>query len=843
MSKTVSFRLFSAWSLFFLLVLSWSQQSSSRELTLVSEGTPLTVLVLAEKPTTTAWYSAMELQHHIELISNAKINIVHENNPLPDGVRIFIGDTQFAHKQKIDPQTFDLEESLIRFIGNDIILIGRDQPAFAKPVYGTDKVLPGIHQYHKATLWASYNFLERYLGVHWYAPGEAGIAFSPTKTIRVTAKDLQHVPSMRAERTIYMPRLYADSENEFSKEECKMFALRWRYTDNYGICNHNVYSIWYKYYKPAKDPNKAKFFVESRPQYFAQGYKGKSASHLIALRTQYPNDPDLPPQLCNSNPEVIKHFAEEAVDIFQDRGTPGLGWHVGKMADCPWYYPIEPDDNLAFCQCPDCLNYFKNKQVDGQRATNYIHWDWISRIARCAAEQDSAVNIVSLAYHNTLKYPHGLELAPNVGVQLCIHPYDFWRSGSTESTGNNWYQEWIDAGEPKRRMVNIWTYMFSGSWYAVLVEKHQHFFPMFAHRHTGPLFKKFVRDGIAGWFGETSAEVRGVSFFHTQLETYIASQMAFDASQDSEQLINDFFKLYYGRAAAPMTKFYDLVEKAAWEETQYPKGKLVLNEAMNWGMIGTAERMKLLAGYVAEAEQLAVNDMEKSRLDSFRKGIWDPALKGRAAYEKKQLFRKRPVPEVQVAIMDDVQGDPLKIDWKKAAGPLEWKTIMGFPTNPGIHLKFAYDTKFFYLYYTEPVDTNQFKADPNFWSGDIIEMFFARTPERPYSQIAILPSGEMKAYAYYYENMVAYSGEISPHAVVKSEVQTDRWTLYIALPLDELIPNYKLQPGDSFHANIFRGSPGAIALSWSPVFDISFHELARMGKITLLPETGTTSGK
>ena len=91
--------------------------------------------------------------------------------------------------------------------------------------------------------------------------------------------------------------------------------------------------------------------------------------------------------------------------------------------------------------------------------------------------------------------------------------------------------------------------------------------------------------------------------------------------------------------------------------------------------------------------------------------------------------------------------------------------------------------------------------------------------------------------------MVAYSGEITPQAVIKTEVQADCWTLSVAIPLDELIPNHKLKPGDTFFANIFRGSPGAVALAWSPVFDISFHELARMGKITLMPDNTAKDAK
>ncbi|MEI3004506.1 MAG: hypothetical protein V8T87_07770 [Victivallales bacterium] len=58
----------------------------------------------------------------------------------------------------------------------------------------------------------------------------------------------------------------------------KMLKLRWRESLNYGFCNHNVYSIWYRYWGKAKDPEKAKYFIEKRPQYFAGATTVKAGS-------------------------------------------------------------------------------------------------------------------------------------------------------------------------------------------------------------------------------------------------------------------------------------------------------------------------------------------------------------------------------------------------------------------------------------------------------------------------------------------------------------------------------------------------------------------------------------
>ena len=811
--------------LFFTLL---ATVSAAEKISLVRDGKPVSAIILPTRATSTAQFSAMELRHHVKMISGAELPVVKEGEPF-QGFGIYVGETDFAKKNGFRGEDFRLEESQIKFTPSGVILIGRDLQTFGKPVYGTFTNVPYFYGYHKGTLYAAYNFLERYLGIRWYAPTDTGTAFIPRKSIEVEPKDLRQKPAMSAFRHAYMPKLLMERGREFSKYDREMLKLRWRESVNYGFCNHNVYSIWYRYWGKAKDPEKAKYFIEKRPQYFARGYDGKSGQHLIALRSQYPDDDSLPPQLCNSNRDVIRFFAQEAVGKYDGTGESGLGLNISKMPGTPWFYPIEPDDNNGFCLCPECLSLFKEKRIQGKRPTNYIHFDWISRIAREAAKLNPAVNIATLAYNNTLKYPAGLDIAPNVGVQMCITPYDFWVNydGSAKK-----YQEWIDNGEAKKRLLTVWTYMFSGAWYAKFIDKNEFFFPMFAPKHTAEVFRKFAEDGIQGWFGETPDEI-GMPFWHTQLETYIAHKLADDPTLDSARMIDEFFTLYYGAAAVPMKRFYSLVEEAAWEKSIYGSGTKAITEEFNWGSIGTAERMKELAGYIAQAQSLVKSPAEKQRLAWFVNGVWKPMLAGRSNYDRKQQFRSRPAPEAKAFRVADASGDPAKVDWTRIPALRPFRTISGFPGGSGRELKCAHDGTFLYLVFTEKGDASKLRNAPDLWSGDGIEFLISGTRARPYAQYAVNPGGKSAMIGYYYENMVTYSHALNSRAVLRSTVTENGWRVACAIPLDEIPPEKTARPGNAFYFNFFRTIPGMVSLAWSPTYTNSYHELERMGKITL----------
>lgn len=160
--------------------------SATEKVSLVRDGKPVSAIILPARATSTAQFSAMELRHHIKMISGAKLPIIKEGEPF-NGFGIYVGETDFARKNGFRGEDFRLEESQIKFTPSGVILIGRDLQAFGKPVYGTFTNVPYFFGYHKGTLYAAYNFLERYLGIRWYAPTDTGTAFirgNPLKSSR-----------------------------------------------------------------------------------------------------------------------------------------------------------------------------------------------------------------------------------------------------------------------------------------------------------------------------------------------------------------------------------------------------------------------------------------------------------------------------------------------------------------------------------------------------------------------------------------------------------------------------------------------------------------------------------
>ena len=74
---------------------------------------PRATIVLAERPTRAAQMAAAELQHHIELITGARLAVVREPTAVTDGARILVGATQAATALGLPGKPFQEQEYLI----------------------------------------------------------------------------------------------------------------------------------------------------------------------------------------------------------------------------------------------------------------------------------------------------------------------------------------------------------------------------------------------------------------------------------------------------------------------------------------------------------------------------------------------------------------------------------------------------------------------------------------------------------------------------------------------------------------------------------------------------------
>ncbi|MBU4211876.1 MAG: DUF4838 domain-containing protein, partial [Verrucomicrobia bacterium] len=551
----------------------------------------------------------------------------------------------------------------------------------------------------------------------------------------------------------------------------------------------------------------------------------------------YPNQ-DIPQQLCPSHPGVVEYFADEALKVYQGEQVVGGYANVPRMPGQPWYYPFQEDDNEQWCKCAKCQNSFTN--VVPELRYDYIHFDWVNRIAAAAAKRNPAIGISTLSYSGTLPYPDPkvLKLQPNVAVQMCLGIQSWFHPG-VYAWQHKAYKDWVE-NEITNRPLFVWVYMLCPSWDAELIYKYNQFFPVMYPWQAGRYFKEFARDGIRGYF----AEVRLPYHF---LEAYVANKVGFDSSVDTDKLIDEYFTLYYGKAGEPMRRFYRTIEDITWNPANYPdnampsgaKGSFtygIHTEKVNWHL-GTPERMAELQKLIDQAVSRAATPLEKQRVQWFIDNIWAQAVAGRKAFEEREKIRSQPVPQVAAAHAGECDGALNKVDFSKAAKSGGWTLLDGKELATKPELSFASDNKYLYIKYHETGDMALKHQNAGIWANNV-EIFLGAQPDYPYGQMGVAPNGEFAALRYQVIAGVARTDDWPIKPVIKNKVDASGWTLTMAIPLKQLLPDRAVAPGDKIYANFMRsrGCAKEPSWSWSPIFTHVYAQgLYRMGQITIAP--------
>jgi hypothetical protein len=652
-----------------------SAAAAAAEYALTRDGRPTCAIVVATAPSEAAQFAAFELQETLRIITGATVPIVNDRQTVT-GTKIFVGESEATRALGLKSADFSPQESLVRFLPEAVVLIGRDRPYRGVKVdYADFKTYPDIWS-DMATCHAVYDFLEKHCGVRWYAPGELGTVCDARPTLAVT------VPVQQEERR--KPRMtyreceiggnYAHDnvrltgEDTVSGAEWNRFLRRLRLGGEKFMVGHSTGSLYFYHWAkirsnhqwstaaPMKD-----WFQGRRPELFAKGYE-KDPVAWSGMRGWFAPEDNPPPQPCLSAPGILEFFAARATDYFASNDTSSR-WFQGLWIGGP-FFPFHWDDNNWFCKCPECRSQIhddillQDGKGNGRFSTGYAstyYFNFVNKLAREVAKDRPEKFIGTLAYWQTAHHP-GFELEPNVAVQLAISPRNFW-CPATRLNETDIYNEWIERERGKRPLY-LWLYYC----FPVMSGHSLKFteFPAFFTRQLAADWKRYAADGIRGYFIQSSWAFPG-KFFHDQLELHLASKLSDDPTLDGEKLIDEFFTRYYGAAAQPMRAFYELIEKTCYDPTNYPEGirsgalELHQSEEIAWKWLGTPARMAELSTLMEKAKAAVRTETEKQRVALFERGIWLPMVQGAAKYAGKaapaaavEEMKKRPAPTVAV---------------------------------------------------------------------------------------------------------------------------------------------------------------------------------------------------
>ena len=790
--------------LFLPLVACSFVAAGSETLTLVRDGVPQATVVLGERPTKAARFAAAEFRHVVKLMTGADLP-VSAARPA-DGVAVWIGCGS--------DETFAREEYAVRFRNGGIVLAGHDAADYGAFDYADVKTLPAITYCFRSTTYAVYDFLEKWCGVRFYGFGDAGIAFAPAATLAVAAEGgYRRAPKMDAYR---WPHFEArnDIRSRVSERDSRLLLLRWRTNAMFGEVNHTVMGLFIRYWKRSQVPARAKHFVEERHDYFAKGYDGMNAPNSLR-RWDYPDDPDLPPQVCTSAEGPVEFFADEAVRM-----------HAGEKIECTWasrpvmdgepfYYPVQEDDCCCWCKCDKCRGNPSLKEYNSR------HFDWVNRIARKAREKDPAIGIATLAYSDSL-LPPDIPLEENVLVQMCLS-IQSWFQPYTYARQHGAYRDWVKKAAG-RNPLTLWLYFLNPWGEAQHIHKYGKFFPIVYPRYVGKCFREFNADGIRGFFAEMTER------YHL-LEGYVAAKLADDPSLDPDEIIDEHYRLYYGAAGEAMKTFADTYERESFDPANYSDNVLAIRpttsyiyrfhtERDNWHL-GSAERVARLDALMDAAKAAARTPLEKARVDDYCWRIWNTAVEGRREYELRERQRSVAKPFVVAS-------------WGAGAEKRrsrDFVTLDNGPAETTARFAVSADAERLYFSFDEKGGAAVEQRKLSKWMNGV-ELFIADDQEAKngYLQVAVGPDGSAEAILWRIDEGGWRSAKL-PLPKVDSVASADGWRFSLSIPFAD-VPGGSA--GGRLYANVFRTRrwEGGVTTAWSPIFCEDYRSsLHRNGQI------------
>lgn len=591
-----------------------------------------TFIVTDQHPSIPAVLAAHELQYFIKKSLGIHLPIVHEL-PSKSAKAIFVGSSRYTKKMHFEDQ-----EYLIEITPETITLMGQDKNSdsdggrdnngitpskdrtkinYSKSVNDAsapiELTLPSIYD-AQGTCYAVYDFLERYLGIRFYGPDSLNLIVPPSKSLKFDPVRIVRSPKLKYRDGSYSfdwPMMKEQYLNAGS-EQLQLFLRRIRFGGEKWAANHAFTAYQDRFLQ--KNPERPELFESYHPEYFAVG------------RTGGPHER----QFCYTNRAFIEQVAQDARDYFD--GKPLKGEQIA-LGD---YFAVVPLDNANWCQCAECTRQLaidkdniRGEHFNSGTATHYL-WTFINNVAKEVKKTHPKKKISALAYHVYAYLPKDIELEDNISVAPCLHPRNYWAPKMKENE-TDYYKEWIAESRKSQRPIYLWNYLCFPTERGLV--QGFHVFPGFSIHEVAGQIKMYAKDNVRGIF------LCGIG---EQLDFYITMKLYDNPALDTDELIDEFFTSYFGKAARPMRDFYNKIESVYSDSKNYPldiqtkDAQFHQTEAIAWECLGTDEVMKELEGYIRKAQAEASNPAEKARVDSWVKGVWEYMQTGKAKYKTKK---------------------------------------------------------------------------------------------------------------------------------------------------------------------------------------------------------------
>lgn len=486
------------------------------ELQIVKNGKSDYRVVIGKKCPQITRAAAKDLILYLNKSTGAKLSL--SRNGETDGkLSIIVGDCAASRKAGIDAAKLPPEGFIIKTIGKNIYIVGRDTKGSAN----------SDHWYSapQAGTWNGVStFLQKYLNIRWFMPGDEGEYVPQVKDLTLGNINISDAPKMNYRRMAY---LWWKGLSKKRINDVRLWKRR----------NMNGWStIWrgshvWLYRLPVK-----KYFKQ-HPDWFAKvsGRRLEYAPHGA--------------QMCTTNPGALDAFAKNIVDDkTQLKAT----------------FSLSPNDGGGHCECKKCRALDVEELPNGHPVLTDRYVTYCNEVAKRVLKKDPKKTFAFYAYSFYSNPPRRTRLNSKVRVMHVLNDVGvlYYSPEIRKMYVNKKLIPW------KKAVGELYFYTHpSGMGNMAL--------PSFHKEAIKNLFADLKKVGITGISMNNSA-----SFDASGLNNYLYEQMAWNPGADIDAIYKDALDKCYGKKAAPyVKKYFDAVEAAVAKYADGIKINMALGSA------------------------------------------------------------------------------------------------------------------------------------------------------------------------------------------------------------------------------------------------------------------------
>lgn len=735
-------------------------RADTPDVPIVKNGQSNAEIVIPETPARISRLAAAELQSYLEKISGAKLPIV--TSPDASKVQIYVGPSPLTEKLGVSTEGLRYGAFRISSGSNWLALVGPDKDFVPIEPYGRGRSPEETERTNKAfdeisgdTFWnnfrdlywryspdldlwdyddkgtinAVYEFL-RSLGVRWFAPGDIGQVVPEQQTILLPDWNQTFDPDFPLRRLSYFfPR------EEFG--DIRLWNLRLGLNEGHDLIGltqpgHGMKFVMMREEMKLAHPEMYAI-VNGKPETTHKGTGVPALTSPLLLEKQL-----------KYSRVVFDHFKEPMLSIDLVDGYGG----------------IESEEKKNFSD--------PSRGWAGSMSDHV--WGYLNKVALELHKSHPDRMVSGLSYSSYQLPPENIEtMSPNLVMVECRWRSAFWDE-EVRDRHKAVREEWLKKLPSKKYF--IWDYYL-------------HSRP----EQAGPpaVFPGLIANDLRDLKGKSLGDTIEVynhpagkedqfpydAFALNHLNIYVTSRLWWDANQDLNALMQDYYTKYYGPAAEPMKAFFEFSEA-------------------NWPFVGQdAEKISTTMKLLDAARASVDPDSDYGKRIAKISDYVHPLLALREQLGRKRegkgSYRVLTTEQAKAAHMANkpLNGSLDPAHWPNVRVSQLLPNLPGSNLGPSSRFQILREDGFlhFGIFCQEPDMANLNIAttksgDPAIFEGDYVTVLF-ETPSRSFYEIAVNPAGALFEIDRGPDAPPLWSSEAKV-AVHKGE---DYWSVEIRLPI------------------------------------------------------------